>query len=616
MNTVTWSPTEELIRSSNLFELMQEQNAKTFNEIHEWSVEHFDRFWERTIRKLGIRFSKPYQRLHEKSTGSTCPRWLVRAELNITESCFKRKGNEVAIIARRQGGPIERTTCEQLYQMSNRVANGLKDLGIHKGDAVALYLTMTAEAVAIYIGIVKMGGIVVSISESFPPEEITKRIRIGKAVAVFTQENVMRSGKCIRLYEKLCQAEAPRTVVMSEEHASDLSLREGDVHWDSFLSDNARFDTVMCSPQDAINLLFSSGTTGDPKAIPWDHTTPIKSASDAHYHHDIKAGDVVCWPTSLGWMMGPWLIFATLINNGVIALYDGTPLEPGFCQFVEEAGVSMLGVVPSIVRGWRKTGFADNLDWSSIRTFSSSGEASNAEDYEWLMQLNQAGGTIKPVVEYCGGTELGGGYLTSNLLTPQQPGEFNGKTMGIDFVVLDDDGLLCKPGEAGEVFLSVPSIGMSSNLVNAENEAVYYANCPRWNNTPLRRHGDRIVVCGKSRFKSDGRADNTMNLGGIKVGSTEIERCVSGTPGLVEVAAVGVPPEGGGADRLVLYVVTNGSDVISRLKAIFQQRIKEHLNPLFQVYDVVGVESLPRTASNKLLHRELRKRYQAAEAQG
>jgi acetyl-CoA synthetase len=614
MSSITWSPSKELVEESNLFALMRDTKATSFESLHALSIQRPNEFWAKTIRRLGIRFSVPYDVVCDDSAGAKRPRWLAGARLNIAESCFKKDSRLPAILTGHSDGSVERMTIDELDRLSNRVANSLKQIGLKKGDAVAVYLAMTAETVAIYLGIIKMGGVVVSISESFVWEEVAKRLHLGKALAVFTQETMRRAGKNLPLYKKVYDADGPRAIVLPGDNPSGLHLRPGDLTWEAFLTEDDRFVTVTCSPQDPINVLFSSGTTGDPKAIPWDHTTPIKAASDAHYHHDLKAGEVVCWPTSLGWMMGPWLVFATLLNDGIIALYDGSPLERGFCLFVQKAKVTMLGVVPSIVKVWRNSGCAENLDWRGLRAFSSSGEASNANDYAWLMQLNQTPGTVKPVIEYCGGTELGGGYLTSTLLNPQRPAEFNGKTLGIDFVVLDEDGRLCRAGETGEAFLIAPSMGMSTQLINGDNDEVYYASCPTWEGMTLRRHGDRIRVLGDNRFQSDGRSDNTMNLGGIKVGSAEIERCLNHLAGVIDLAAVGIPPVSGGPDRLVLYVVFAEADAHEGAQAVFQQQIKEHLNPLFRVHDVVAVDVLPRTASNKVLHRELRKRYQCNEA--
>jgi acetyl-CoA synthetase len=605
-----WNPDVKTIESSNLYALMRVKNGKTIEDIHQWSVEKPKEFWEHTVAMLGITMRTPFNAVLDDSQGAGHEKWLAGATMNIAESCFKGERGRAAIITCRHDGKMENLSLDWLDTLSNRIANGLQEVGLHKGDAVAIDMAMTAEAVAIYLGIIKMGGAVISIPDSFPPEEIAKRLKIGKAKAIFTQYDLPRAGKRLPLYEKICDAGAPKAIVLG---AADKRLRDGDAAWERFLSQKDHYMPVVCSAQDVITILFSSGTTGDPKAIPWEHATPIKCASDAHYHHDVKPGDILCWPTSLGWMMGPWLIFASLINGASIALYEGGPVERGFCEFVQKAGVTMLGLVPSIAKGWRQSGCADGLDWSKVRRYSSSGEASNADDYGWLMGLNQPAGTVKPIIEYCGGTEIGGGYLTNNLLLPQNPAEFNGKTMGIDFVVMCEDNRPCAEGEMGEVYIVPPSMGLSTRLLNGDNDKVYYAGCPIIDGKTLRRHGDSLRVLAHWRFQSDGRADNTMNLGGIKTGSAEIERVVAIVPGVIETAAVGIPPKEGGPDRLVIYAVAKPGSDAAALKTSMQRAIKEKLNPLFHLYDVILVDALPRTASNKVMHKELRKAYRDKE---
>jgi len=607
-----WVPSPESIRQTNLWALMQERSAENYTQLHTWSVLHPLEFWQRTIAALNIRLRKPWRQLVDVSHGVAHARWLAGAEMNIAESCFTGDPDAIAIITRRQDGRMERITVAELDRLSSRVANGMPALGVGKGDAVAIDMAMTAEAVAIYLGIIKAGAAVISIPDSLPAEEIARRLRIGAAKAVFTQDILVRAGKSLPMYDKVREAGAPKTVVLSAATQAAAQLRPGDLPWQEFLSSNEQFEAMPCSPHDAANIIFSSGTTGDPKAIPWDHTTPVKSASDAMYHHDVHRGDVLCWPTNLGWMMGPWLVFAALLNRATIALYEGAPTERGFCEFVQNAGITMLGLVPSIVKSWRSTGAADGLDWGALRCYSSSGEASDANDYGWLMQLNQRDGSTRPVIEYCGGTEIGGGYAASTLIAPHRPSEFNALAMGSDVVFLNAHNRHCEPGDTGEVYIRPPSIGLSTRILNFDNDEVYYKKCPVVDGRTLRRHGDQVIVGEGGRFRSDGRADDAMNLGGIKVGSVEIERTLNLLPPVLESAAVAVPPPGGGPDRLVIFTVLRAGSTHPQpdaLKKQMQQAVKEHLNPLFHVEDVVIVDALPRTASNKVMRKELRKQY-------
>lgn len=594
---------------THLSELMRERGFKSYAEAHRWSVEQPEEFLRLTIKRLGIQFDQQPERILDLSNGIETPRWLAGAKFNIANCYRMRHMTDLshAIRYRRRDGSIGHWYHVDLLAEAGCTAHGLRKLGLQPGDAVAIDMMMTPRSVAIYLGVLLFGGVVVSIADSFPAEEIAKRLRISAAKLVFTQDHLPRGDKTIPLYERVCAANAPRTVVIPLGEELTVKLRDGDLAYQDFDGRDSWYDAHIAEPTDPINILFSSGTTGDPKAIPWDQTTPIKCASDAYWHHDIREGDVVCWPTNLGWMMGPWLIFATLLNKGTIALYEGSPVERGFCEFVQDAEVTMLGLVPAIVRGWRKGNMTEGLDWSKLRCFSSTGEASSPDDYAWLMRQGQPEGLTKPIIEYCGGTEVGGGYISNILMEPCEPSVFNAKAMGCDFVVLDEQGHECKEGELGEVFLIPPSIGYSTRLLNRDHHEVYFAGCPTWNGKTLRRHGDRMRVLPGGKWSSDGRADNTMNLGGIKTSSAEIEAALRGVPGVLETAAVGVPPTTGGPDRLIVFAVMKEPN--PNLATDCQKAISTKLNPLFRLHEVRVIENLPRTASNKVMHRELRDEY-------
>jgi acetyl-CoA synthetase len=303
-------------------------------------------------------------------------------------------------------------------------------------------------------------------------------------------------------------------------------------------------------------------------------------------------------------MMGPWLIFASLMNRAAMGLYYGSPTGREFGQFVQEARTTMLGAVPSLVRTWRNSGCLQGLDWSSIKLFSSTGECSCADDMRWLMQV--AGG--RPVIEYCGGTEIGGAYVTGSVARPCVAGTFNTPTLGLDVVILDEEG---RPTDSGELFIVPPSIGLSTSLINKDHHEVYFAGTPRGPaGETLRRHGDQMERLPGGYWRAQGRADDTMNLGGIKVSSAEIEQVLRGVPGILETAAIAVA-SGDGPSQLVIYAVLAGAPGESKtqLAAAMQGAIKRDLNPLFKIHDLVLVEGLPRTASNKVMRRELRAQY-------
>ncbi len=606
-----WRPQASAMDETNLGRLMRRIGVNTPGEAHAWSVANREEFWAATAEALNVRFSRPYGRVLDDSAGPAHARWFVGGGLNIAACGLDRPPGETAVVTRRAGGRMESLTVGELASLARRAANGFRAAGVGPGDGVGFVAPMTVEVVAAYLGVLMLGAYAVSVPESLPAEEIRSRLVLGRARLVLTQDRVVRGGKSIPLLERVQQADAAPAVVISTATGGVAGLRAGDREWADVLSEDDRFEPVEREPGDLINVLFSSGTTGEPKAIPWEQATPIKAAGDAHWHQDVRPGDVLCWPTSMGWMMGPWLIFSGLLNRATIALYEGGPIERGFCEFVAEAGVTVLGVVPTIVRGWRQSGLADGLDWSAIRTFSSTGEASDPDDYAYLMGLGGPPGKTRPVIEYCGGSELAGGYIASTLLAPNEPSVFTLPTLGTDFVVLDASGDDCPPGSVGEVFLVPPAVGMTTRLLNRDNDAVYYDGCPCRDGRILRRHGDLMMALGGSRYRSFGRADDTMNLGGIKTSSAEIEQALAGSEGVSEVAAVGIPPRSGGPDRLVLFAVSGRPR--AELLPELQKAIRTRLNPLFHINDLVVVPDLPRTASNKLLRRSLRDAYRARE---
>lgn len=604
-----WFPSKDQIQATNIAAVMDELKIASYPEFHAWSIHNRPEFWKVMIQRLDIRFQEKYTKILDIPRGVEFPRWLVSARFNIVESCFQALESDLAIVFQPEGGSLRFLSYGELNALSNRVANGLVASGFSPGDRLGIDLPMTAESIAIYLGIIKAGCIVISIADSFAADEIATRLRISEAKGIFTQDYIQRAGKNLPLYAKVVDAGAPKTIVLASGSSLGVELRPGDIIWEDFLSPNEQFNAVPASSDDYTNILFSSGTTGEPKVIPWTHTTPLKCAVDGHLHHDIHPGEVVAWPTNLGWMMGPWLIYASLINRATIALYYGAPTKKEFGQFVQNARVNMLGLVPTLVSVWKATGCMQGFDWSAIKAFSSSGECSNPQDMLFLMSLAD----YRPIVEYCGGTEIGGGYLTGTLVQPCAPAAFTTPALGLDLVILDENG---HHADKGEVFIIPPSIGLSTELLNRDHHQVYYADTPQQvqSSLPLRRHGDRIERFLNGFYRASGRVDDTMNLGGIKVSSTEIEKILNTEVGIHEAAAIAVSPQEGGPSQLVVYAVAtlDARQDHEALKAKLQAAIRQYLNPLFKIHELAIVETLPRTASNKIMRRVLRDRYRGA----
>ncbi|XP_022931586.1 probable acyl-activating enzyme 17, peroxisomal [Cucurbita moschata] len=639
-----WMPELESAVFTNVGQLLERRGKEflgsnyrdpitSFSSFQEFSVSNPEVYWKAVLDDMHITFSKPPKCILQMNDSpdcqSPCPggQWLPGAVFNPAKDCLSLNENrsldDAAVIWRDEGCdnmPVKRLTLRELRTEAWLVAHALNSLGFEKGTAIAIDMPMNVTSVVIYLAIVLAGHVVVSIADSFAAREISTRVNISKAKAIFTQDLIIRGDKSIHLYSRVVDAQSPLAIVIPTRSTGlSMKLRDGDISWHAFLErvkdlKGVEFAAVEQSAESFTNILFSSGTTGEPKAIPWTLVTPLKAAADAWCHMDIHKGDVVAWPTNLGWMMGPWLVYASLLNKASLALYDGSPLGSGFVKFVQDAKVTMLGVVPSIVRSWKSTNCTSGYDWSSIRCFSSTGEASTVDECLWLM--GRAG--YKPVIEICGGTEIGGGFVAGSLLQAQALSAFSTPGMGCSLFILGNDGFPLPqnmPG-IGELALGPFLFGASSTLLNSDHYDVYFKGMPRWNGMVLRRHGDVFERSPRGYYRAHGRADDTMNLGGIKVSSVEIERiCNSVDESILETAAIGVPPHGGGPEQLTIAIVSknqSGSTPdLNKLKLCFNSSLQKNLNPLFKVHRVVPYPSLPRTATNKVMRRILRQQLAA-----
>lgn len=653
-----WAPGEAVRRRSNLQASMDAAGMAEYADFHAWSVRDPCAFWTHTLERLGIVFARPPDVILDPGGGVRAPRWLPGARLNIVDSCFAADPGRPAVVTPGPDGrSLSTTTYGELESLVNRAANGLRDRGLAPDRAIALYMPLNIECVIAYLAIVRAGSRVVSIADSFPASEVRRRMAIAGASCAVTMDRYVRAGKTIPLYDTVAEAGASTIIVVPSAPSDGSSCgdvvpsggatpsdggttpmggdsppMDGHIPWPDLLSSADTFESVTGDPWRTTNILFSSGTTGEPKAIPWNHLTPIKSAMDGFYHQDVHGDDVTAWPTNIGWMMGPWLIYATLVNGACMALYPGAANTAEYPRFIRRAGVTMQGVIPSLVRTWRRTGACKGVDWPDVRVFSSTGEPASRTDYLWLMSR---AGYRAPVIEYLGGTEIGGGHLACTVLQPCSPAVFTTANLGVDFVILDEAGGEVGEGETGELFLVPPALGMSQRLLNGDHDEVYYEGCPAGpRGQVLRRHGDHTLRLHGGCFRAQGRADDGMNLGGIKVSPLELERIVDGHPAVYESAAVAMQPEGEGAERLVVFIVPGASggadpglDVDTSagaadtdlapdapkfdldpaaLRSELQAMVSDGLNPLFKIYRVVIVDELPHTASGKLIRRTLR----------
>ncbi|KAG0500630.1 hypothetical protein HPP92_000702 [Vanilla planifolia] len=616
-----WFPSPEQCRLTNLGRIMEANGSKllgssyvdpitSFSLFQKFSVYHPEVYWSIVMKELSVIFrDKPKAILDTSDKLKEGGALFPGAVLNITECCLlpsnspKKTDESLVMLWRNEGFddlPVNSLSLKELREQVMMVANALDTL-FTRGDAIAIDMPMTVTAVIIYLAIILAGCVVVSIADSFASNEIATRLRISNAKGIFTQDFILRGGRQFPLYSRVIEGSNCKAIVVPAlGNDVGLKLRSGDLSWDNFLERAAglprpcEYSPVYQAADAMTNILFSSGTTGEPKAIPWTQLSSIRGAADSWAHFDTQEGDVLCWPTSLGWVTGAIILYSCFLNGVPLALYHGSPLGRGFGKFVQDASVTLLGTVPSIVKTWKNSKCMEGLDWTKIRTFASTGEASDIDDDLWLSSR----AFYKPVIECCGGTELSSSYLQGSLLQPQAFGAFSTPSMTTGFVIFNEQGISYPDDQpcAGEVGLFPTYMGASATVLNADHKKLYFDGMPSYNGQTLRRHGDIIQRTIGGYYFVLGRADDTMNLGGIKTSSVEIERvCNRADESVLETAAISFSARTGGPEQLAMFVVLKTGMKLEEtiLRAKFQKAIQKELNPLFKVRFVKLFPSFP-----------------------
>ena len=454
-----WVPSEEEKSKTNISALIP---GDDFSAVHKLSVRQPEVYWTKLLSVLRIHFKEPPHKMLEDNEDANKVRWLPGAQMNIAESCFaKRRSGDIAMVWQNKQGDMQRMKRADMLARVRRISVSLRAMGFQPNDPIAVCMPLSADAVCLYLGIVWAGCVVVVLESSSATEVNVAKLKLSKAKAVFAQEALT--------------PDAPRTVMLQNADNQKSQLRDEDLSWDEFLqpvpddSDVVGYEPFISNAASLTHILFSKDAQGKMKMVPWTHITPIKSAADAWAHHDIQIGNIVAWPSSSEAVMAPWLIYASLLNGGTLALFEGKALERNLGEFVQNARVNILGVTSAQVKAWRSSKCMSGLDWSSIKCFSAAGGCSVAEDMHWLMAF--AG--YKPVIEYDGGLELGSGLVAGTLMQPQAPATFSTKTLGANFKLMNQEG---KEATTGSLLPSKPVWGAIETLLEKEKNFQAFPN--------------------------------------------------------------------------------------------------------------------------------------------
>jgi acetyl-CoA synthetase len=618
-----WEPAEREIENIRMYQLMGKLGYKSYDEFYKQSIKDISWFWDEVVKDLGIQWFSPYHEILDLSRGMKWPRWFVGGELNITDSCVDKwlddpiTSQRLALIWEGEDREVEKFTYQELSRRIHQVAKGLHKQGIKEGDRIALYMPMIPETVIAMLAIAKIGAIFTPTFSGYGADAVTKRLEASGAKMLITADGFYRRGKIVPMKEEADKAiseisSVEKMVVVRRIGQEVPWNKERDLEWTILENEEGSFVTFPSLPMKSdtpLMLIYTSGTTGKPKGIVHTHSGfPIKAAFDAGYGMDLHQRDTIFWLTDMGWMMGPFLVFGSLLNGSTMMIYEGSPDYPQpnrIWEFIENYNLSHLGISPTFIRSIMKLEnhwFRDR-NLSTLRVIGSTGEPWNPEPWLWL--FNQVGEGRIPIFNYAGGTEISGGILGNILLKPIAPAGFNGPIPGMDSDAYDACG---KPvrNEVGELVIKQPWVGMADGFWE-EPERYEKAYWNRWSNTWV--HGDWVEIDKEGTWFITGRSDDTLNIAGKRLGPIEIESILVEHPAVIEAGTIGVPDEIKGEDAACFVVIKRKSKDKEQLINELMDMMAKGLGKALKPKSIHIVNELPKTRNAKVLRRVIRSAY-------
>ncbi|EEL50650.1 AMP-binding protein [Bacillus cereus] len=622
MKQAVWFPTEEYKDKTRLYGWMKSLGYEDYEAFYDKSIEETAWFWGEAERAVGYQWMKPYTEVLDLANGTPFAQWYKDGTCNVVESVLSRwladeeTKKQPALMYEGENGTTKSFTYEELDNWVSRVANGLKHSGIEKGDRVTIYMPMIPETVVAMLAVMKIGAIISPIFSGFAADAVMTRVQAAGSKMIITADGFSRRGKSVSLkdeVDKACaQCPSVEKVVIVRHAGNDFTPHHYDISWSVFEKEKPFIHAEEMKSDDPLMLIYTSGTTGKPKGTVHTHAGfPLKSAFDAGFGMNIKQGDRVLWVTDMGWMMGPFLLFGSLINGATMVMYEGVPDYPEADRLwatVDQYQITHLGISPTLIRALMAKGDEHVVKHSlaSLEVFASTGEPWNPDPWMWLFETVGKGKV--PICNYSGGTEISGGIFGNVLVKPIAPISFNAALPGMAAVVLDEQG---NPilDEVGELCLEKPWVGMTKSFWE-DDERYVNTYWSRFENKWV--HGDWVIYDGE-QYIITGRSDDTLNIAGKRIGPAEYESILVKHHDVIEAAAIGVPDEVKGEVCHCFIVLREGTIFTHELKKELLNLVNSHIGKALCPKDIHVVEDLPKTRNSKVMRRVIKAAYLGRE---
>ncbi len=602
-------------------------NVETVERAHvkNWETEiekgkDFEKYWEEKAEELDW-FEKWDQVLDESK--KPFYKWFVNGKINLAYNAVDRwinteKRNQVAILYVNERGDEKKLTYYELYREVNKVANGLKNLGVKKGDTVSMYLPMCPELLISMLACNKIGAVHSVVYSGLSVGAFVERMNDAKVKILITADGTYRRGKVIDLKkisdEAMLQCPTIETVIVVKHTGTKIDVSElsgKEIFYERLIEgEPAECECEPMDSEDPLFILYTSGSTGKPKGVL--HTTAgymvgvsttLKNVFDIH-------DDDMWWCTGdIGWITGhSYVIYGPLLLGTTTVVYEGAPdyPDPGaWWNIVEKYGVTKFYTAPTAIRHLMRFGkkYPHLYNLSSLKVLGTVGEPINPE--AWMWYYKNVGNEKAPIMDTWWQTETGMHLISPLPSAYLKPGSATRPLPGIDADVVDEDGNPVPLGKGGYLVIKKPWPAMFRTLYEDEEryKEVY------WNQIPgVYKAGDMARKDKDGYFWIQGRSDDVLKIAGHRVGTSEVESAFVSHPAVVEAAVIGKSDPIKGQVIKAFLILKEGYKIKTQLIEELNKHVRYELGPVAVIGEIEQVESLPKTRSGKIMRRVLRAR--------
>jgi acetoacetyl-CoA synthetase len=610
-----WQPSAEAIERSNLTRYMRWLEAERdlhfddYEALRRWSVDSLEDFWQSIADRFDVQFDgEPQAVLAAREMPDA--RWFEGTSLNYAEHVFRdRDPAAIAVRHQAEGGDLGEINWGELSTRVAAFAAGLRSLGVERGDRVVAYLPNSPAALIGFLASASLGAIWSSCSPDFGPSSVVDRFAQIEPKVLLAVDGYSYNGREFDRMEIVAELErsmptlAKTILVPYLDPDADPGRLEQGIRWREVeeLGQGAELSFDRVAFDHPLWVLYSSGTTGLPKAIVQGHGgILLEQLKKLHLHLDAQPGDRVFWFTTTGWMMWNFLV-GVLLTEASIVLYDGSPGHPEMgvlWDLAAEAEVTCFGTSASYIAACMKDGVepGDGRDLSALRSVGSTGSPLAPEGFEWIYEHV---GADTWLFSTSGGTDVCTAFVGGVPTLPVYRGELQARSLGCAVEAWDEEG---KPliDEVGELVITEPMPSMPlflwGDTDGSRYRESYFEMFPGvW------RHGDWIEITSRGTAIIYGRSDSTINRSGVRMGTSEIYRAVASVDEVLDALVVDIPRPGTEGWMPLFVVLRDGAELDDALIGELARRIRERCSPRHVPDRVYAIDEIPRTLSGKVL---------------